>query len=46
MACDNKFLSIPAPDDDKQLIYYSSSLERMDLEDNWEDMADFNENRS
>jgi hypothetical protein len=34
MACDDKLLSVPAPEDDKQLIDYSSSPERMDLEDN------------
>jgi hypothetical protein len=33
MACDDK-LSVPAPEDDEQLIDYSSSPERMDLEDN------------
>jgi hypothetical protein len=37
-------LSVPAPEDDEQLIDYSSSPERMDLEDNWEGMANFNEN--
>jgi hypothetical protein len=37
--------SVPALEDDEQLINYSSSPERMDLEDNWEDVADFNENR-
>jgi hypothetical protein len=36
---------VPAPEDDEQLIDYSSCPECMDLEDNWEDMADFNENR-
>jgi hypothetical protein len=30
--------------DDEQLIDYNISLERMNLEDNWEDIADFNEN--
>jgi hypothetical protein len=34
MACDDKLLSVPAPEDDEQLIDYSSSPERMDLEDN------------
>jgi hypothetical protein len=31
--------SIPAPEDYEQLIDYSSSPERMDLEDNWEDVT-------
>jgi hypothetical protein len=34
MACDDKLLSVLAPEDDEQLIDYSSSPERMDLEDN------------
>jgi hypothetical protein len=34
MACDNKLLSVPTLEDDEQLIDYSSSPERMDLEDN------------
>jgi hypothetical protein len=34
MACDDKLLSVPAPEDDEQLIDCSSSPERMDLEDN------------
>jgi hypothetical protein len=34
MACDDKLLSVPAPEDNEQLIDYSSSPERMDLEDN------------
>jgi hypothetical protein len=34
MACDDKLSSVPAPKDDEQLIEYSSSPERMDLEDN------------
>jgi hypothetical protein len=34
MACDDKLSSVPAPKDDEQLIDYSSSPERMDLEDN------------
>jgi hypothetical protein len=34
LACDDKLLSVPAPEDDEQLIDYSSSPERMDLEDN------------
>jgi hypothetical protein len=34
MAYDDKLSSIPAPEDDEQLIDYSSSPERMDLEDN------------
>jgi hypothetical protein len=33
MACDDKLSSVPAPEDDEQLIDYSSSPERMDLED-------------
>jgi hypothetical protein len=45
MACDDKLLSVPVPKDDEQLIDYSSSPKRMDLEDNGEGMADFNENR-
>jgi hypothetical protein len=34
MACDDKLLSVPTLEDDEQLIDYSSSSERMDLEDN------------
>jgi hypothetical protein len=34
MSCDDKLSSVPAPEDDEQLIDYSSSPERMDLEDN------------
>jgi hypothetical protein len=34
MACDDKLLSVPTLEDDEQLIDYSSSPERMDLEDN------------
>jgi hypothetical protein len=34
MACDDKLLSVPTPEDDEQLIDYSSSPERTDLEDN------------
>jgi hypothetical protein len=34
MACDDKLSSVPAPEDDEQLIHYYSSPERMDLEDN------------
>jgi hypothetical protein len=34
MHCDDKLSSIPAPEDYEQLIDYSSSPERMDLEDN------------
>jgi hypothetical protein len=34
ISCDDKFSSVPAPEDDEQLIDYSSSPERMDLEDN------------
>jgi hypothetical protein len=34
MACDDKLSSVPTPEDDEQLIDYSSSPERMDLEDN------------
>jgi hypothetical protein len=34
MACDDKLSSVPAPEDDEQLIDYSSSPERMNLEDN------------
>jgi hypothetical protein len=34
MACDDKLLSVPTLEDDDQLIDYSSSPERMDLEDN------------
>jgi hypothetical protein len=34
MACDDKLSSIPTPEDDEQLIDYSSSPERMDLEEN------------
>jgi hypothetical protein len=33
-ACDDKLLSVPTLEDDEQLIDYSSSSERMDLEDN------------
>jgi hypothetical protein len=34
MACDDKLSSVPTLEDDEQLIDYSSSLERMDPEDN------------
>jgi hypothetical protein len=34
MACDDKLSSVPALEDDEQLIDYSSSPERMNLEDN------------
>jgi hypothetical protein len=34
MACDDKLSSVPAPENDEQLIDYSSSLGRMDLEYN------------
>jgi hypothetical protein len=34
MDCDDKLSSVPAPEGDEQLIDYSSSPERMDLEDN------------
>jgi hypothetical protein len=34
IACDDKLLLAPAPEDDEQLIDYSSSPERLDLEDN------------
>jgi hypothetical protein len=34
MACNDKLLSVPTLEDDEQLIDYSSSPERMDLEDN------------
>jgi hypothetical protein len=34
MACDDKLLSVPAAEDDKQLIDYSSSSECMDLKEN------------
>jgi hypothetical protein len=34
MACDDKLLSVPFLEDDEQLIDYSSSPVRMDLEDN------------
>jgi hypothetical protein len=34
MACDDKLSSVPALEDDEPLIDYSSSPERMDLEDN------------
>jgi hypothetical protein len=44
MACDDK-LSLPALENDEQPIEYSSSLEHMDLEDNWKDMTDFSEHR-
>jgi hypothetical protein len=34
MACDDKLSSVTTPEDDEQLIDYSPSPERMDLEDN------------
>jgi hypothetical protein len=34
MACDDKLLLVPTLEDDEQLIDYSSSPERIDLEDN------------
>jgi hypothetical protein len=34
MACDDELSSVPTLEDDEQLIDYSSSPERMDLEDN------------
>jgi hypothetical protein len=34
MICNDKLSSVTAPEDDEQLIDYSSSPERMDLEDN------------
>jgi hypothetical protein len=34
MACDDRLLSVPALEDDEQLIDYGSSPERMDLKDN------------
>jgi hypothetical protein len=34
MACYDKLSWVPAPEDDEQLIDYSSPPERMDLEDN------------
>jgi hypothetical protein len=34
MACDDELSSVPAPEDDEQLIDYSSSPECTDLEDN------------
>jgi hypothetical protein len=34
MACDDNLLLVPAPEDDEQLIDYSSYPERIDLEDN------------
>jgi hypothetical protein len=32
MACANKLSSVPTPEDDEKLVYYSSSLERMNLD--------------
>jgi hypothetical protein len=34
MACDDELSSVPTLEDDEQLIDYSSSPERMDIEDN------------
>jgi hypothetical protein len=45
MDCDNELPSTSEPEDDEQLIDYSSSRKCMSVEDNGEDTTDFNENR-